>query len=57
MSYDEKCYWLAEYFLQDFVIADGVSAEPAKRIAQEIQDAIESELEIMEDGGTIRPLK
>lgn len=46
MSYDKKCHWLAEQFLEDTNLDP---KEHAPKLAQEIQDAIEKYLE--EEGG------
>jgi hypothetical protein len=46
MSYDSKCYELAETFLLD---ANCMTKERAGELAQEIQDVIESYLNALED--------
>ena len=49
MSYDVKCYQLADVFLTDYLFAS-VDHEPVKdRLAQVIQTTIEDELGAMED--------
>lgn len=45
MSYDPKCYDLAEMFLEDSPKLD--NERNVHRLAQVIQDAIESEIESM----------
>ena len=42
MSYDERCYRLAEYFLEDVPVIN--SPHHADRLAQTIQDIVEQYL-------------
>lgn len=45
MSYDVKCYRLAEDFLDDYVVPNKVTLEKvAGQIAQAVQDCIEDEI-------------
>lgn len=46
MSYDQKCYDLAEVFLSD--IQNPVNKEDADKLAQEIQTTIEDYLDAVE---------
>ena len=42
MSYDQKCHWLAEQFLED---TDLDPKEHTRELAQKIQDTIEEYIE------------
>jgi len=55
MSFDPKCYALAEAFLTDYTIIDDADNGRAvvRSLAQAIQDAIEWELEFFVETGKI----
>ncbi len=54
MSYDVKCYELAEAFLEDYFTADLTKEKATDLLAQAIQNAIEDSLSMMVDDGSIK---